>query len=132
MADYVERKRTTFGRYDSSKSGRRFKTIYPFAGEHIPSKNRSRFTPLYKEFPSVKLGGRFKVLREIGRALASRDMTKNIDKLLPSLGLIIGMVLFSGNITGDAILNSSQTDANLAGTFAIIIGLVGLLVLRRR
>ncbi|MEK6760950.1 MAG: hypothetical protein AABX93_03435 [Nanoarchaeota archaeon] len=70
--------------------------------------------------------------RNRGLAQLARDSSRTLDILLPSLGIIAGFFLLSGNITGNAIGNITRNDANLAGAFAIVVGIVGLLISRRR
>lgn len=120
--------------YRQGWSERFFETIFPSPENRVPSNKRSRFTTLYgkiypKHSPPSREG---KVSRhELEKAWARRDLSRTLDVVLPSLGIVAGVFLLSGNITGNVISNLSNSDANLAGAFAILIGIVGLMISRR-
>jgi len=145
--DYSARKRTTFwGGYNGSRFGRTFETRYSsssgptkpkgarftYLASHNPDKSRDDYSTSRTTNKKIEMAVARRKKSPWNFTRLTRDLSRTLDVLLPSLGFVIGAVLLSGNITGDVILNSSQTDANLAGAFAIIIGLIGLLVFRRR
>ena len=126
------------------------RTVRTEFGRYVPSKNESPFEYVGSPHPKGRIHRmpvpdskmreiqRYisRMLRErgfVGKSLSHSTLdSRTLDVVLPSLGFIVGAVLLSGNLTGNAILNSTQSDANLAGAFAIIIGIIGLLIFRRR
>jgi len=104
-------------------------TKYSPHGKHVPSRERFSY-PNGHNFPVPEDIAR--KIERIMRNIKRSKGTHKLDDVLPLLGIITGAFLLSGDLTGNAIANLTRTDANIAGAFAIIIGIVGLLVSRKR